>query len=235
MVTLDHDRITTPDSAESSFWASTESLLVALNEASRALAGSTDVSDEVAAVVRRLVDVIGPLPAEEFAGADPYLVESLLAGVVGCAGALWAESPTERRRELRVPLERTRQALRDLLAERDVSAERPAKEIARWLNEVSGVPQPRLAELVGVAPRTFQRWVSASGTGPSGDDETRLRTLARTVDQLRWSMTPAGVLKWLGRPHPSIGERPPSELLDDPIAYRDLPRLAATTRATIAS
>jgi hypothetical protein len=70
---------------------------------------------------------------------------------------------TKQRRALRVSFERVRQALRDVLAERDVAADRPPKEIARWL---------------------------------------------------------AG--------------RPSAELLGEPGAYRELPLLAATTRAMVA-
>jgi uncharacterized protein (DUF2384 family) len=218
------------------FWDEAERLLDALDHASIELAASPAVSDNVAGVVRRLVEVIGPMSPEEFGAADPYLVEMLLAGMVAASGAMWLGDAEKRRRELRVPLERARQALRDLIAERDVALDRPAKEIARWLDDVSGVPQSQLAELLNVGARTFQRWVSPTeSSSPSGADETRLRVLARTVDQLRWSMTSSGVVRWLGRPHPELGGRRPADLLDEPTAYRDLPRLAASTRAMTAT
>jgi putative toxin-antitoxin system antitoxin component (TIGR02293 family) len=218
-----------------SFWRVAQDLLAHVNRATAELSTSEAVSEDTLAVVQRMVRAVAPLSPEQFAGADPYLVEALLTGTVACANAAWLGDAGKQRRELRVPLERARQALRDLLDERNVVADRPAKEVARWLAQITDLPQHELAALVGVATRTFQRWVSdGESTAPTGDDQMRLRTLARVVDQLRWSMTPTGVTRWLQQPHPALGDRRPADLLGEPGAYGELPRLAATTRAMVA-
>ena len=235
MQTVLDDRIT-PRPETGVFWAVAPDLLAAVSGATRELSTAGEASDNVLEAVRRLVQEVAPLSPEDFEGADPYLVEALLVGTVGCASAAWLEDGSKRRRELRIPLERARQALRDLVDERDVNASRPAKDVARWLAAVADVPQQELASVIGVGTRTFQRWVSDSAaTEPTGDDETRLRTLARVIDQLRWSMTPTGAMRWLQRPHPSLGDRKPADLLGEPGAYGELPRLAAATRAMVAT
>ncbi|MGH9169558.1 MAG: hypothetical protein ACRD0Z_01580 [Acidimicrobiales bacterium] len=234
MQAVTNDMIT--PSAKTAFWAEAPELLAAVNRATAELSAARQVSQAVRGAVHQLVRVVAPLSPEDFAGADPYLVEALLTGTVACASALWMGKEAEQRRRLRVPLERARQALRDLLDERDVVADQPAKDVARWLVTVTGIPQHELAGIVGVGTRTFQRWVSETeAAGPSGEDEMRLRTFARVVGQLRWSMTPAGVVQWLQRPHPYMDGRRPLELLGEPGAYGDLPRLAGATRAMVAS
>ncbi len=228
--------MTTPTRASTSFWSTATDLFAALDRATVELSTSDTASDDVLAVVRELVSRVGALSPEDFEGADPYLVEALLTGTAACANVGWLGDAAKQRRELRIPLERTRQALRDLLDERNVAADRPAKEVARWLLSITDVPQQELAEVLGVGTRTFQRWLSdREPAAPTGDDEMRLRTLARVVDQLRWSMTPVGVMRWLQRPHPLLGDRKPADLLGEPGAYAELPRLAATTRAMVAS
>lgn len=223
------------DPAAGRFWAAAPGLLARLDAATSVLAASRAVDEDVTQAVEHLVTVVGRMTPDQFAGGDPYLVEALLVGTVGCAAALWSGPGEAGRRELRVPLERTRQALRDLIAEHPVSADVPAKEIARWVVGVAGVPQQDVAEVIGVAPRTVQRWVSATDTTrPSGAEEVRLRTVARAVDQLRWSMTPAGVVLWLRRPHPALGDRRPCDVLDEPGAYAELYRLAAASRGLVA-
>jgi uncharacterized protein (DUF2384 family) len=224
-----------PDVAGQAFWAGAGELFADLNAATATLATATEVTEPVADAVGRLVQAVAPLSPPAFDAADPYLVEALLTGTVGCAQAIWATEPAARRSELRVPLERARQALRDLLDERNVAADRPAKAVARWLVEVTELPQHELAQLVGVATRTFQRWISDSEqAAPAGDDETRLRTLARTIDQLRWSMTPSGAVRWLQRPHPALDGGRPADLLAEPLGYSELPKLAASTRGMVA-
>ena len=234
MTTLWDDTLA-PDLAAEAFWSGAAELFDELNTATAALATTTEVPRGVEEVVEQLVQSVAPLSPPAFGAADPYLVEALLTGTVGCAQAIWATRPEVRRGALRVPLERTRQALRDLLDERNVAADRPAKAVARWLVEVTELPQHELAQLLGIATRTFQRWISDSEhAAPAGDDETRLRTLARTIDQLRWSMTPSGAVRWLQRPHPGLEGRRPAELLTEPLGYSELPKLAASTRGMVA-
>lgn len=232
-MTVDHDT-TTP--AVSRFWASATTMLEQLDTATSVLSTSSSTDRDVLGAIERLTEMISERTPEVFRESDPYLAEAFLAGAVGCAKALWVGDEQKQRRELRLPLERTRQALRDLIAERYVAQDRPPKDVARWVVDVSGVSQQDIAALIRVAPRTLQRWISTSeAAAPSGEEEIRMRTLARIIDQLRWSMTPVGVVRWLKRPHPDLKGRPPAELLDKPGAYAELPRLAAATRAMVAS
>ena len=233
MVTVDYDT-TTP--AVPRFWANAAAMLEELNVATSVLSTSNSAGRNVIETIERLVEMISEITPEVLRESDPYLVEAFLVGAVGCAKALWVGDDHKQRRELRLALERTRQALRDLLDECYVGQVRPPKEVARWVLEVSGVSQQEIAALVRVAPRTLQRWISTSeAAAPSGEEEVRVRTLARIIDQLRWSMTPVGVVRWLRRPHPDLGGRPPADLLDEPGAYAELPKLAAATRAMVAS
>jgi uncharacterized protein (DUF2384 family) len=233
VVTIDHDR-TTP--AVSRFWASATTVLAELNAATSVLSTSNSAGHDVLETIERLIEMISERTPEVLRESDPYLAEAFLVGAVGCAKAMWVGDEQKQRRELRLPLERTRQALRDLLDERYVAQDRPPKDVARWVVDVSGVSQQDIAALVHVAPRTLQRWISTSeAAAPSGEEEVRMRTLARIIDQLRWSMTPVGVVRWLKRPHPDLKGRPPAELLDQPGAYAELPKLAAATRAMVAS
>ena len=233
LVTVDHD---TASPAGSKFWATATTVLDELNAATSVLSTSDSTGNDVLDTIEHLIGMISERTPEVLQESDPYLAEAFLVGAVGCAKALSLGDGQKQRRELRLPLERTRQALRDLLAERYVSQDRPPKDVARWVVEVSGVSQQDIAALIRVAPRTLQRWLSTSeATAPSGEEEVRMRTLARIIDQLRWSMTPVGVVRWLKRPHPDLKGRPPAELLDKPGAYAELPKLAAATRAMVAS
>lgn len=226
----------TPTPARTRFWSQATRLLEELNEATDRLSASKSVDAEVTRAVTRLVETFASADPEALTGNDPYLVDALLVGTLGCAKAMWLGDDEKKRRELRIPLERSRQALRDLVAERHVALDRAPKDVARWVVEMSGVPQSDIAELLGVSARTLQRWISPTeSAAPSGSDEVRLRTLARTIDQLRWSMTPAGVVSWLRRPHPGLKGRVPADLLDSEGAFAELPRLAAATRAMVAT
>jgi hypothetical protein len=114
-----------------------------------------------------------------------------------------------------------------------VSAERTPKEVARWLAEAVSVPQRRLAELLGVDLRRFQRWISArERTQPEGEEARRVRAVARIVAQLRHAFTPAGVLAWFDWPRPEFGGATPREVLADPIRLPELVLAAGATRST---
>ena len=128
-----------------------------LGDANRRLAASRDVPDDVRALVSELADGLTELDAE---GADPYLVVALQGAAIGALRALDHGDQAEARRRLRYRLEQMRHVFRDLAAGQAVGEDRPAKEIARWLVGAVDVPQRRLADLLGVRERTFQRWIS---------------------------------------------------------------------------
>jgi putative toxin-antitoxin system antitoxin component (TIGR02293 family) len=146
------------------------------------------------------------------------------------------DDPTLARRDLRLGLEQVRQALRDMLDEHPVRSDRDPKELVRWLADTTSVSQHDLAEVLEVAPRTLQRWLSASDTAaPSGDDEMRVNVVSRIVSHLRHSFTGPGTVRWLQRPHPQLDGRPPLTLLHDEASFPELVHLAARARSMVAS
>jgi hypothetical protein len=200
------------------------------------LAVAPTVAAPTEALVRRL---IAALPVEHpdtaFAGIDKYQSDRLLSAAVLCLRALGEPDAPEARHDLRVGLERLRQTLRDLLEDEPIAVDRPARDVARWLEVALDRSQSELAALAGVGVRTWQRWVAEDGTAPSGDDAARLLTLARVANHLRHGLTGAGVVRWFDRAHPELGGAAPATLLDDPLAYPDLVRLASGARTAVAT
>jgi uncharacterized protein (DUF2384 family) len=137
---------------------------------------------------------------------------------------------------LRVALESLRQGFAAIAESEPVADERSPKEVARWLAEKTEVPQNRLAELFGVSLRQFQRWVSPQERAqPEGDDARRVRAVARIVNQLRFSLTPAGAIEWFSWPRDDLDGRRPIELLDEPGRLPELTALAGSMRSTYAT
>ena len=140
------------------------------------------------------------------------------------------------RRELRIRLEQLRQVYRDLADARPIYEDCPAKESVRWLAQVIDAPQARIADLLEVSPRTFQRWLSEGDpTEPVGEDARRVRVVANMVGHLRHALTGRGVLDGFERPHPLVGDRPPQAFIDEPDALPTLTRLAASTRSALSA
>ncbi len=93
-----------------------------------------------------------------------------------------------------------------------------------------------IASDLRVAPRTLQRWLSPTDSAvPTGDDEARLRVVARIVGHLRHSFTGPGTFRWLERPHPELRGKTPLSLLGDESRFPELVRLAARARSMVAS
>jgi hypothetical protein len=222
-----------PSQGASDFWNVAEALFERLQAAGAAIAVSDTVPPESESALRALV---GALPAdpESLGAADPYLVSALYASTMKGLDALSDQDPALRRRELRIPFERARQALRGLLAEEPVMDDKSAKEIAQWLVDQEEIPRTDLARVLKVSPATLRRWADPSvPTSPKGDEARRLRVLAKVVNQLRWSFSPVGVIQWLDRPHPSLKGEGPRTLLTDagPEGGPRLLRLANATRS----
>jgi hypothetical protein len=206
-----------------------------LADANRLLARSAEVPAGVRTLVRELADGMTDLDGDAIAHADPYLIVALQAAALGALRALDHDDPAEERRRLRYRLEQMRQVFRDLANGQPVAEDRPAREVARWLVGAVDVPQRRLADLLGVRERTFQRWISdAESTRPEGDDARRLRIVARIAAHLRHSLTGPGVVRWFERPRDELDGKAPAALLDDPDAVGRLLRLAGGARSSAA-
>lgn len=213
---------------EADFWARVPALL-ALAESINAHLEFAEVSQDVVDQVRRLADDMPETP-EPLGDMDPYLRSALLTGVIH---ALRAAENGERG-ELRITVERVRQALRDLLDERPVWRGGP-KHAAIWLRE-QGLTPTDMARLLSISETSARRWSSREDeTEPSSDSAARVMVVAKVVNHLRHAMTTRGVVQWLQRPHPSLDDRRPLEQLKDPHSYRQLIHLASGARSFVAS
>jgi len=112
-----------------------------------------------------------------------------------------------------------------------VGADRSPAELLGWLTATLGVSQAATARMVGVSLRTVQRWLQGQAR-PGPEDASRIRRLARVVNEARLALTPDGVIAWLDRPTPYLEGRTAADLIsdDDPGVDARLERLTATLR-----
>lgn len=206
-------------------------LLAKVDEATKMLQQSQVVPHEV-------TDLVESLPMRLHAETpmvvhgDPYLARNLFAAGLLAQKALRHDDEQERRRDVRGSLEQFRQALRDLVSNRPVDADAPVQSVLKFMVSVITTPQSDVAELLAISTRQLQRWLSDSGSQPTGDDEARIRIVGQLTNQLRHSFTGPGVLAWFTREHPALGERP-ADLLRDPLRYPDLVKAATAARAMV--
>lgn len=208
----------------------------ALGEANARLSKERETPAAVVGLVADVADAIAAGDDDELALVNPWLWIKLQSAAIRAQSALREEDP-DRRRHLRLALEQMR-FLFARIADRDpIGEDRPAHEVARWLEaKLASVSQPRKAELLGVSPRTYQRWISdRDGARPSGTDERRLRIVARIVNQLRHSLTGPGVVDWFEYPRADLGGAAPSDVLDDPDQLESLITAAAASRGNVAA
>jgi hypothetical protein len=204
-----------------------------IGEANERLGREKTTPESVRSLVRDVAASVEHLGDTEIAAFDPYLVIALQRATLAARNALDSADAAQERRRLRVALEQIRHALRDLAESQPIADERSAKEIARWMLDILGVPAGRIAGVIGVGPRTFERWASASDpTAPQDAAEARLRVAARLVNHLRHTLTGAGAVTWLERPRAELDGRSPSEALDDPEALARLTALASGLRSS---
>jgi uncharacterized protein (DUF2384 family) len=200
------------------------------------LAGQSEIPDDLRFFVDELADQLIDLPENAALRVDPYLLVAAQRALIGSLRALDSDDTSWARRQMRIRLEQLRQVYRDLAEGEAVYEDRPAKHVARWLGEVLDTSQARLAELLGVSARTFQRWVSKTDpVGPEGEDARRVRVLARAANHLRHVLTGPGVVRWFEAPNPQLGGRRPIDLLDDPDGASRLATLAASARSHTAA
>lgn len=193
------------------------------------LLATADVNDTVAEHVRRLADWM-PRTPEPLSGMDPYLRSAMLTALIH---AMRAEEDRDRR-ELRIAVERIRQALRDALDEHPVWRG-GAKDAALWLRQ-QGIGAQELAELLATSETSVRRWANPEDeTEPAGESADRVMAVAKIVNHLRHAMTTRGIMQWLARPHPSLDDRRPIDELKDPASYRHLIHLASGSRSFVAT
>jgi hypothetical protein len=196
------------------------------------LALHSTIPREVQVEVREMTDAVDREKGG-WASIDPHYLEILLRASLSAQIALMEPELPASRDRMRMALDGLAAAFDAIAEQEPVSDDRTGKELVAWLAERTEVPQAELAGLLGVSARQFQRWLSPSEkAGPEGDDLRRVRAVARIVNQLRFSLTPAGVVDWFSRRLPQLGRKRPIDLLDHPERLPELIALAASTRAT---
>jgi hypothetical protein len=207
-----------------------------LGEANGRLSTQRETPAAVVGLVADVADAIAAGDDGEAALVNPWLWIRLQSAAIRAQSALRQEDPI-RRQQLRLALEQLRFLFARIADREPIGEDRPAHDVARWLDvKLASVSQPRKAELLRVSPRTYQRWVSdAESARPSGEDERRLRVVARIVNQLRHSLTGPGVVEWFEYPRADLGGATPSAVLNDPERLELLITAAAASRGNIAA
>jgi hypothetical protein len=207
-----------------------------LAEANRRLAREADTPASTVGLVQDVTDAMAAGDEQQLALVNPWLWIRVQGAGLRAQAALREDDP-ERRRRLRLALEQMRFLFARIAEREPIGEDRPADEVARWVElTLPSVSQPRKASLLHVSPRTYQRWVSdRDTTNPSGQDERRLRVIARIVNQLRHSLTGPGVVEWFEHPRADLGGASPAEILDDPEKLELLLAAAAASRGNVAA
>jgi uncharacterized protein (DUF2384 family) len=212
-----------------------------LGEANRRLARESTVPGPVAALVIDVAAAIMQITPQDRRGAGIDLdawVDLQRAAGLALTVAYGEDDNEKQRRELRLLIEELRFRLARLAEREQLADERPIDDIVQWFDATVTVSQAAKAALLGIGDRTYQRWVSASEqASPSGDEERRLRIIAWLVGDLRHVLTATGVVNWLTRPHPALGDRTPAAVIEagDPGDLAALYGLVAAARAGAAA
>lgn len=231
----DHDPVPEHLSGEAWF-SSSASLEEEIARRGLLLASQEEIPEDLGFFIDELADQLLDLPDDATLRVDPYFLLAAQRALIGSLRALDSDDPTWTRRQMRIRLEQLRQVYRDLAEGAAIYEDRPAKDIARWLDEALDVSQARLAELIGVSSRTFQRWVSETEpVSPEGEDARRIRVVAGAANHLRHVLTGPGVVRWFEEPNTRLDGRSPLDLLSDPSASGRLSTLAASTRSHTAA
>ncbi|WP_320668487.1 antitoxin Xre/MbcA/ParS toxin-binding domain-containing protein [Patulibacter defluvii] len=130
--------------------------------------------------------------------------------------------------DLLTKIEAARHVLRDAV---DHAGEQAVADTGQLIDQLSDwlpdVAQKDIARLLGVQPRTVQRW---RAHGPRRLTE-RERVVLDLVAVLRHGWTSRGVLRWFERPHPDLGGAAPIDLLADAEREGELRAAAVAGRA----
>jgi len=147
--------------------------------------------------------------------------------VASLSEALRLERGTPQRYDgVMMSLEGIREVLTNFREGPGVWAGKDDHELVVWLLQtLPGIPQKQIAGLLGVSPKTVYRWQESGG---AGDHNDRLRSLAAVVAQLRFSMTPTGIVSWLHQPQGD--KKTPLQRLSSPDGMASVIRSAMELR-----
>lgn len=207
-----------------------------LAEANRRLAREAETPASIVGLVQDIADAIAGGDSEAVAAVNPWLWIRVQSAALRAQASLREDDP-RRRRQLRLALEQMRFLFARIADREPIGEDTTAAEVAGWLDrKLASVSQPKKAELLGVSPRTYQRWISdREPARPSGEDERRLRVVARIVNQLRHSLTGPGVVDWFEHPRADLGGASPATILHDPDKLELLLAAAAASRGNVAA
>jgi hypothetical protein len=206
-----------------------------LAAASAVLARSDELPAGIRDLVRSLAEELRDMDREEWEdGVDPYLLVELDQVAISALLALDEEDDEAQLEAAELALEAMREILADIEEGAAVSNERSGREVAGWLKDKTGASNRELAETLGISDRKLERWFSGASEA-AGEDEVRLRTAARLVNQLRHGMTGYGALRWLGRRFDELDGHRPRDLLGAPEYASRLLAVAGQARRSDAS
>jgi len=207
-----------------------------LAEANRRLSRKAETPSSVVGMVEALADAISEGDEEELAVVNPWLWIRLQRAALRAQASLREDDP-RRRRQLRLALEQMRFLFARIAEREPIGEDEPANAVVRWLEAtLPSVSQQRKADLLRVGVRTYQRWISdREASTPTGEDERRLRVVARIVNQLRHSLTGPGVIEWFHYPRADLDGASPADILDEPDRLEVLLAAAAASRGNVAA
>ena len=197
----------------------------ALSEACELIEESAVTPPSVLEVVEESAEAIS---RSRWPEADHGVLRGLIelqSATLGATLAMKRRDP-QRRNELRVQLERMRQAAHETRVRKGILEARPPGQIVRWLEDEIRIPREQLSGLLGVDIRTLASWAAPDGSRPDGERERRLRSVSLLAGQLRHALTPEGIVGWFEYRRPELDGRSPRELLGDAHALLRLEELA---------
>jgi hypothetical protein len=193
--------------------------------------------EDVALQQRRLAELVERMGE---AGAEPVasLARAAIAWATDFNRDMPASLPSDARDEIRdhllrgietLSLEAVRHVLRDAAEDdRGAAVATPAEAVALIDGWVPGLDRATLAQLLGVDPRTLQRWQGGEG----GRLTPRVRLVVQLVALLHVTWTADGVAAWFRRPRRELDGAAPIERLDDAAASDALRDAARRGRAS---
>jgi hypothetical protein len=215
-----------------------EAIAHELAVANRRLASEPDVPLAVARLVIDVADAVFEADPDAVAAVDPRLWDDVREAAERARAVGVDEDMVDRRRKMRVAIERLRFLLARLAERIGVGDQRTGAGLARWLAaELSkgGVDLDAQAQLVGVDQDTYASWLSEDDhAAPTGAGEERVRLAARVVNELLLSLTPAGAVEWFGEARADLlGATPHDALMQD--RHDEVLRAAISTRSSSAA
>ena len=173
--------------------------------------------------------------AARWEAIDPYLTLIIHRAVIQAEDAVRRAGEAAARDRLRVALESLRQGFAAIAESEPIADERSPKDVVRWLADTTEVPQNRLAALLGVSLRQFQRWLSTQRR-PARGRRRAARARGRAHRQPAALLAHAGgrgrVVRLAAR---RLGGRRPADLLDEPDRLPELAAIAGSMRSTYAT